>query len=122
MAVALLGELMRARRLELRLEQAELAELVGVSQQTISRWERGEALPRRARVQALAAALGTEPETITRYAGIAPSGDGDVTEVEFHRLYERIECLTDTELALLVERAWTMLRSRIGLGLSRACP
>lgn len=120
MAVALLGELLRARRVELGLEQAELAKLVGVSQQTVSRWERGEALPRRGRIELLANALDVEAATIARYAGSLAATTGD-DGPSFHHLYERVDGLSDIELALLVERAWSTLRARMGLGLTRAC-
>jgi transcriptional regulator with XRE-family HTH domain len=91
-----------------------------VSQQTVSRWERGEALPRRGRVELLANALDVEAAIIARYAGSLAAAAGD-DSLSFRHLYERIDSLTDTELALLVERAWSTLRGRMSLGLTRAC-
>ncbi|WAH97527.1 helix-turn-helix domain-containing protein [Arthrobacter sp. MMS18-M83] len=52
-----LGEFIRERRLALGWEQHELAGKLSVSQQTLSRWENGSAVPRNAKLPSIAAAL-----------------------------------------------------------------
>lgn len=51
------GEKIRARREALHLSQLELAEMVGVHQVTVSRWELGQCAPSRRRRLLVAAAL-----------------------------------------------------------------
>jgi len=53
---------MRARREEHDLSQAELAERIGVTRNTISRWENGWNQPTRPQRRKLAKALGSLPE------------------------------------------------------------
>lgn len=53
----LLGEQVRAQRLALSMTQGQLAERVGVETETISRLERGTALPSLLKIEELAAAL-----------------------------------------------------------------
>ncbi len=52
------GELIQVRRSRLGLSQEQLAELVGVSRQAVSKWEVGDALPDTDRLLPLARALG----------------------------------------------------------------
>lgn len=54
---AVIGKRLRARREALGLTQVELAALVGVSQATISGWERGEYCPARRHEAGLTRAL-----------------------------------------------------------------
>ena len=52
-----IGEVIRARRIEAALTQAELAERLHVSAQSVSNWERGESLPDTAALPDLACIL-----------------------------------------------------------------
>ena len=52
---------MRARRLELGIEQKDLAELVGASASSLCRWEQGEGLPDFITGIKISAALGFDP-------------------------------------------------------------
>lgn len=51
--------------------QVELAAALGVSQQTVSRWEQGKSRPRAAQIPALAAALNTDAARLLSAAGYA---------------------------------------------------
>lgn len=113
--VALLAETLKVRREELRLGQAELAARLGVSQQTVSRWEQGLALPRPARVTDLARQLDLPVDRVHRLAGYLPEAERSDVDVPWHAVYERMSELTSPELALLLDRAWEELRSRMGL-------
>ena len=72
------AELLEAARKRGALSQEALASMVGVKQQTISRWMKGESAPRAASLSALAAALGLSARDIEaalsadRQAGISP--------------------------------------------------
>jgi len=56
-----LGEVLRAARVEKGWDQAQFARQLGtVSQQTVSRWERGTSRPRRAMIPEIAGVLGLE--------------------------------------------------------------
>lgn len=60
-----LKDLIRNRRIELGLTMKELAEIIGVSEGTISRWESGEiSNMKRDKIQLLAKALGVSPSVI----------------------------------------------------------
>lgn len=53
-----LGERIKARRVELGLTQAQLAEKAGVRQPTLSNWESGSGSPQLAKLTNVATALG----------------------------------------------------------------
>ena len=58
-------DIIKSRRLELKLTQKEVADFVGVSEATLSRWETGEIKNlRRNRIAALAKILQIPPSTI----------------------------------------------------------
>lgn len=58
------GELIRSLRLRQGLTQLQLAEIIGVSDKAVSKWERGNGAPDIATLPALAAALGTDTESL----------------------------------------------------------
>jgi transcriptional regulator with XRE-family HTH domain len=96
-----LGNLIRARRRQLELEQGEVALRIGVEQQTVSRWENGEARPRLERLKAIARALElSEPELRQAYAADEP-----VVEVDdrVNRLEEGLAALRDDQRSLRVD-------------------
>jgi transcriptional regulator with XRE-family HTH domain len=112
--VPLLSEAIRLRREELGLDQSELAERLGVGQQTVSRWETGSGLPRRERLPQLADALDFDPSHLLRLAGYLPQGEEESATVVFHQAYERAAELSEDELVLLLDRLWGELRRRAG--------
>ncbi|HEX2052853.1 MAG TPA: helix-turn-helix domain-containing protein [Actinomycetota bacterium] len=111
--MGLFDRTVRARREELGLGQGALAERVGVTQQTISRWESGEIVPPPKRLSRLAEALDLDVNKMLSYAGYLgaePTGD------EWNGLtvfYERMPELSNEELLMVVERAAEELRSRL---------
>lgn len=60
----ILGQLIRQRRQALGVDQAVLAQRLGLGQQTVSRWERGKSRPRRSMLTALARVLSIEEEEL----------------------------------------------------------
>ncbi len=102
------------RREELGFSQAELAERLGVSQQTVSRWESGAAIPQPERIIALAELLGLEEVRLLGYAGYLPKADRSHYWEEFRTMYEGIVELSDKELVLLLDKAWQEHRRRQG--------
>lgn len=113
--MSLLGETLKIRREECGLGQGELAAQLGVRQQTISRWERGLALPRPRRVLELARLLGLDGTHLQRLAGYLPDDERSSANGPWLQVYERMPQLTRAELMLLIDRAWQELRAREGL-------
>ena len=112
--MSLLSEAIRLRREELGLDQSELAERLGVGQQTVSRWETGAGLPRRERLPQLASSLEFEPSHLLRLAGYLPRGEEESASAVFHQTYERAHEFSEDELVLLLDRLWGELRRRAG--------
>jgi transcriptional regulator with XRE-family HTH domain len=81
-----MGRAIAVRRQQKGLTQAELAELIGVEQETISRFERGATLPPLGRLSDIADALKCPLEGLLR--------DGST------RLEDRVQHLTNTMLGL----------------------
>lgn len=109
------GELLRSRREAQGFEQAELARLLGVTQQTVSKWETGVTVPRPARVSALARAL--ELDAGLLHAAAADEGaDGDDTSSGERRddppAGIRLDRLSQDELVTLLDAAWRELTQR----------
>lgn len=111
----LLGETMRLRREERGMGQEQLAAALGVSQQTVSRWEKGLALPRPARVVRLAEVLECDSAHLHRLAGYLPQDEQSSLSGPWHEVYERMSELTRSELLLLMDRVWREIRAREGL-------
>lgn len=111
--MGLFDRTLRARREELGLGQGALAERVGVTQQTISRWESGEIIPPPKRLARLAEALDLDVRRMLSYAGYLgaePAGDDWDGLTVF---YEHMPRLTNEELLMIVERAAEELRTRL---------
>jgi transcriptional regulator with XRE-family HTH domain len=102
------------RREEVGLSQSELAVRVGVSQQTVSRWESGLVIPQPDRVSALAKILDLEEDRLLGYAGFLAKGDRSRYWTQFQAMYESLVELSDKELLLLLDRAWEEHRRRQG--------
>ncbi len=104
---------LRARREELGLGQAQLAERVGVTQQTISRWENGEVVPPPKRLAKVAKALDLDLDRMLAYGGYLPSaGDWPRWHV-LNLLYDQMNELSEEELLVLVQRGVEELRKRV---------
>lgn len=113
--MSLIGETVKIRREELGLDQLELGRLVGVGQQTISRWETGLAVPKPNRLPVLAEVLGLDPEYVHRMAGYLPVDRSSAAADLVHELYARAGELSDDELLLVLDRCWQEYRRRRGL-------
>ena len=72
-----LGERIAEKRKEQGLTQAELAEKMMVTRQTVSRWETGTALPDVERIAELAAVLGVSCDYLLTDAADQPQADMD---------------------------------------------
>jgi transcriptional regulator with XRE-family HTH domain len=104
---------LRARREELGLGQAQLAERVGVTQQTISRWENGEVVPPPKRLARVAKALDLDLDRMLAYGGYLPSaGDWPRWHV-LNLLHDQMNELSEDELLLLIQRGVEELRKRM---------
>lgn len=109
----LLGEVLRRRREERGWGQAELANRLGVTQQTVSRWENGDSLPRPRRLLEIAELLGLDSATLHRLAGYLPNSEhSDRWSAPAERAFDQMGELSDTELMLLIDRAWEEFRRR----------
>lgn len=77
-----INEILRNRRIELGLSMKELAEKVGVSEGTISRWESGKIEDmKRSRIKALADALHISPSVIMEWE--EPDSDSQPFSAQF---------------------------------------
>jgi transcriptional regulator with XRE-family HTH domain len=73
-----LAELIKERRAQLGMTQLRLAEMLGRSASTIRSWERGATAPPPAIREALATALGVEPDALDfNVAGVADEADAE---------------------------------------------
>jgi transcriptional regulator with XRE-family HTH domain len=111
--VGLFDRTLRARREELRLGQAQLAERVGVTQQTISRWENGEVIPPPKRLAKLAKALDLDLDQMLTYGGYLPNVADWPRWHVLNLLYDQIGDLSDDDLLLVIERAFEEVRGRL---------
>lgn len=102
---------MKTRREDLGLAQAELAERVGVTQQTISRWENGEVAPPPKRLAAVAEVLNLKLERLLSVAGYLPWVE---PEPSIRPLMARLDLTSvpDDDLYLVIDIAWEELRRR----------
>ncbi|EAY9565149.1 LexA family transcriptional regulator [Salmonella enterica] len=81
MNTQLMGERIRARRKELKIRQAALGKMVGVSNVAISQWERSETEPNGENLLALSKALQCSPDYLLK-------GDLSQTNVAYHSRHE----------------------------------
>lgn len=66
-----MGQFVLQKRKECGHTQQQLADLLGVTQPTVSAWERGQSRPEPAMTMKLAAALGVQPaDTVDRFFGL----------------------------------------------------
>ena len=107
-----LGRFIRTRREELGLDQALLAGAVGVGQQTVSRWERGDGPPRRRHLGALASALKIDGAELHRLAGYQPDVPSTPADELVVALRRRADEMTDQQLLDILDIVWRTYRSR----------
>lgn len=105
------GEILRARREEQGLEQGDVARRLGVTQQTVSKWETGVTIPRAARIAALASLLDLDAALLHRAAGV---GGGPLlrpgTSPSLSNL--SLELLSERDLLRLLDAVWQEFRRR----------
>lgn len=80
------AQLIRQRRRELGLTQAELAERIHVSAKAVSKWERAAGMPDASIVPALSAALGVSAESLLNGSVTAnPPDGGNMKRIKFYQ-------------------------------------
>lgn len=104
------GEILRTRRAEQGLEQRDVADRLGVTQQTVSKWETGVTIPRAPRIAALASLLDLDPGLLHRAAGSAPESSARPAGVQSSNV--SLELLSERDLLRLLDAAWQEFRRR----------
>ncbi|CAN5793281.1 hypothetical protein BH23ACT12_BH23ACT12_19260 [soil metagenome] len=120
--MGLLDRTIKARREELGLGQGQLAARVGVTQQTISRWENGDVVPPPKRLAKLAEALGLDLDRLLAYGGYLPNAAAWPRWHVLNLFYEQVADLSDEELVILIERVMKEMRRRILGGKEKGLP
>lgn len=105
----LLGAAIARLRKKAGMSQEDLYNRSGVSQQLISKYERGERYPRIEKLFSIAQALGGTPDQILKAAGVMPPQSG----LNARELYEVAIALTPTERQRVMEYAeWRLHEQR----------
>lgn len=78
------SEIIRKRRREQGLTQSQLAELLNISSQAVSKWENGTSSPDIAMLPKLASALGTTVDGLLGYSSVVADYDGRYTADEYY--------------------------------------
>lgn len=98
------------------MEQGELARLVGVTQQTVSKWETGVTVPRPTRMAALAHALDLDAGLLHATASLTDDEDGHGASRSRRggRAPKgvRLGDFTEEQLIALLDATWRELRRR----------
>ncbi len=117
--MSMFGDFVKLRREELRMDQVGLAQLLGVNQQTVSKWEQAMAVPRPRRIRHLAEVLRVDVADLMRHAGYLPEGEPPDVQAEepFHLLMGQVSGLTNDQLIVLIDQAWEEYRRRLGFSL-----
>ena len=103
-----LGRRIAEQRRRRELTQAQLAELAGVATETISRLERGAAVPSIARLAGIAKVLGVELHELFRFWGTDDANDAAVAALVgavYGHSPEDIECITRLAAEVLAHAA-----------------
>ena len=92
---------LRKLRMERKITQTRVAELLAVSPRVYTRWENGDATPQFATVVKIADILNV---TLDELAGRQEPGTGDarIHNPELHRLYQKVDHLSDEDQKALV--------------------
>jgi transcriptional regulator with XRE-family HTH domain len=109
----LLPEELRTRRVELGVSQSDLAARLGVSQQTISRWESGAAPPGPRRIAELAEALSLDVSALLRAAGYLLVSD--LTDDTRRPTAAELGRMTTEDLVWFIDAGWQHLRRRLAV-------
>ena len=99
-----------------RMSQIELAETLGIQQQTLSRWEAGIIMPPIDRLPALAAALQVDVEEFFR-AAAQSAGQTEPATVSERRRIDKVEHAVEEMSALL-----SVIATRLGIDPAAADP
>ena len=81
-----IGKNIKLFRKEFKMTQSELAELIGVSMQAVSKWETDAGMPDISQIIPLARVLGTSTDMI-----LGDLDDGHLKEAEYIRASESVE-------------------------------
>lgn len=103
------GELYKLARERLKMDQEDVAELVGVSVSTVSNWERGKTSPKN-RLAALRSVLRMDDDDATpRVVDTPPTVVTDLTRMSDNQLWATLRLVTAE-----VERRYTDMSSELG--------
>ena len=117
--MSVFGDFVKLRREELNLDQAGLAQALGVKQQTVSKWEQAKTVPGPRRIRQVAEVLRVEVSDLMKYAGYLPNGGAEDAQAEepFHQFLSQVSRLTNDQLIVLIDQAWEEYRFRLGFSL-----
>lgn len=118
----LFGDAIHLQRERRGWSQDELARRLAVTQQSVSRWEAGTAVPPPRRVMAIEDELEIARGTLLRLTGYLPEGQHSDRAGRFRELIALIPELSDQELLLVVDSAWQVFRDRNGFTPAGASP
>jgi transcriptional regulator with XRE-family HTH domain len=107
-----LADELRVRRERLGLSQLQLADRLGVRQQTVSRWESNTAVPRPSRIVQLARILGADEGHLLRLGQFLPAAERPAIDGLIGTLLEQLPSLPDGMLVDLIDVLWREYRAR----------
>ena len=98
-----MGELIRALRIEHNLTQLQLAELLHISDRTVSKWERGLGCPELTLLPDLSRVFGVDMESLlTGELNKNPSSGGNVRKMRFYVCPECGNMITSMEASMAI--------------------
>ena len=117
--MSVFGDFVKLRREELNLDQAGLAQALGVKQQTVSKWEQAKTVPGPRRIRQVAEVMRVEVSDLMKYAGYLPDGGAEDVQAEepLHQVLSQVSHLTNDQLIVLIDQAWEEYRFRLGFSL-----
>ena len=108
----LVAEAIALHRERQGLTQKAFAERLGVRQQTVSRWEAGQALPPPSWLVQLEDEFALQRGTLLRMGGYLPDEEHSGHKEGFRQLLGIVPELSDAELLLLIDLGWQTYRNR----------
>ncbi len=102
--MSVFGDFVKLRREELNLDQSDLARALGVNQQTVSKWEQAQTVPRPHRIREIAEVLRVDVSDLMKYAGYLPEGEPEEVQAEgpLHQHLRLLRHLTNDQLIVLM--------------------